>query len=95
MVKKNRSTFPYFGFTQASRMDKTGVEEQTSRITKRCIKGKKKMQGLKAVFSITDLTILKAADVTPCLISGLTPGFREIKNTRYPMERIAPINSGS
>jgi deoxyribose-phosphate aldolase len=57
---KQRSTLPDFRFTP--HVDQVGVEERASRFTKRSIKKESKVQGLKLVLSMIDLTTLEGKD---------------------------------
>lgn len=47
---------------QSSRIDQVGVEERCARFTSRSIKASTKMEGLKKVLSMIDLTTLEGAD---------------------------------
>ena len=54
------STVP--GFTSSPHIDQVGVEERASRFTKRSIKKETKMNGLKLVLNMIDLTTLEGKD---------------------------------
>ena len=41
-----------------TRVDKLGIEDRVSRITKRSLKSEAKLQGLKMILSMIDLTTL-------------------------------------
>jgi deoxyribose-phosphate aldolase len=49
-------------FTQSPRIDQVGVEERATRFTKRSIKNESKMNGLKLVLNMIDLTTLEGKD---------------------------------
>ena len=49
-------------FSLSPRIDQTGVEERTSRFTKRSIKKESKLNGLKLVLNMIDLTTLEGKD---------------------------------
>ena len=49
-------------FSIAPRVDKTGIEERADRITKRSIKKETKVNGLKLVLNMIDLTTLEGKD---------------------------------
>lgn len=60
MKKNQRELIPDFGATLA--VDKVGVEERVARFQTRSIKDEAKMQGLKMVLSMIDLTTLEGKD---------------------------------
>ncbi len=47
------------GFSLSPRIDQVGVEERASRFTKRSIKKESKLNGLKLVLNMIDLTTLE------------------------------------
>ena len=49
-------------FTHSPRIDQVGVEERASRFTKRSIKNETKLNGLKLVLNMIDLTTLEGKD---------------------------------
>ncbi len=51
-------------FSLSPRIDQVGVEERASRFTKRSIKNETKMNGLKLVLNMIDLTTLEGKDTT-------------------------------
>src|SRR5688500_15105414 len=51
-------------FSLSPRIDQVGVEERASRFTKRSIKKESKVQGLKLVLSMIDLTTLEGKDTS-------------------------------
>jgi len=62
MAKRNSATATPPDFTTTPRIDQVGIEERASRVTKRSIKNETKIQGLKMVLSMIDLTTLEGAD---------------------------------
>ena len=58
--KKKDTTIPDFRFTPT--IDKVGVEERTARIQTRSIKGESKIQGMKMILNMIDLTTLEGKD---------------------------------
>src|ERR1700745_1314198 len=65
---KERLVVPDFRFSP--RIDQAGVEERASRFTKRSIKKESKVEGLKLVLSMMDLTTLEGKD-TPGKVKQL------------------------
>lgn len=59
-VTKDRINLPDFNLSP--RIDQVGVEERASRFTKRSIKKESKMNGLKLVLNMIDLTTLEGKD---------------------------------
>ncbi len=57
-----KSVFRVTNFTHPSRIDQVGVEERASRFTKRSIKKESKLNGLKLVLNMIDLTTLEGKD---------------------------------
>ena len=60
-AKGNKPAF-HSGMAQSPPVDQTGVEERASRFTKRSIKKESKVDGLKMVLSMIDLTTLEGKD---------------------------------
>ena len=60
MNKKGRLEIP--DFNQSPSVDKVGVEERVARFQTRSIKNEAKMQGLKMVLNMIDLTTLEGKD---------------------------------
>lgn len=58
--KKKDTPIPDFRFTPT--IDKVGVEERTARIQTRSIKGESKIQGMKMILNMIDLTTLEGKD---------------------------------
>ena len=56
MKTKNKTEL--IDFSQTPKIDKVGVEERVARFQTRSLKGESKMQGLKMVLSMIDLTTL-------------------------------------
>lgn len=61
-MSKARSAYRVPDFRQSPRIDQVGAEERTSRFTKRSIKKEAKVEGLKMVLNMIDLTTLEGAD---------------------------------
>jgi deoxyribose-phosphate aldolase len=59
-VVKERIVVP--DFRSSPRVDQVGIEERASRFTKRSIKKESKVEGLKLVLSMIDLTTLEGKD---------------------------------
>jgi deoxyribose-phosphate aldolase len=57
---KERITIP--DFRLSARIDQVGVEERASRFTKRSIKKESKVEGLKLILNMIDLTTLEGKD---------------------------------
>ena len=57
-----KSLYSVTNFTHPSRIDQVGVEERASRFTKRSIKKETKLNGLKLVLNMIDLTTLEGKD---------------------------------
>ena len=53
-----------------TKVDKVGIEDRINRITKRSLKGSSKIQGLKMILSMIDLTTLEGMD-TPKKVEQL------------------------
>ncbi|MBL4705943.1 MAG: deoxyribose-phosphate aldolase [Flavobacteriales bacterium] len=65
MGKSKALTLPDFkseNFRMSPRVDQVGVNDRISRITSRSIKKESKMQGLKMILNMIDLTTLEGAD---------------------------------
>lgn len=59
---KTKSKTELIDFSQTPKVDKVGVEERVARFQTRSLKGESKMQGLKMVLSMIDLTTLEGKD---------------------------------
>lgn len=59
---KGTNKRPFFDPMKSPAVDKVGVEERVSRFQKRSIKNESKMQGLKMVLNMIDLTTLEGKD---------------------------------
>lgn len=59
---KGTSKRPFFDPMKSPAVDKVGVEERVSRFQKRSIKNESKMQGLKMILNMIDLTTLEGKD---------------------------------
>jgi deoxyribose-phosphate aldolase len=60
MSNKSKLHIPDFRFTPT--IDKVGVEERVARIQTRSIKDEAKLQGMKMVLNMIDLTTLEGKD---------------------------------
>jgi deoxyribose-phosphate aldolase len=78
--KKKESTIPDFRFTPT--IDKVGVEERTARIQTRSIKGESKIQGMKMILNMIDLTTLEGKD-TPGKVKQMCYKANHLHDT-YP-----------
>lgn len=70
MATKIKSIPPIPDFRLSPRVDQVGIEERATRITTRSIKNETKMQGLKMVLNMIDLTTLEGVD-TPGKVKQL------------------------
>lgn len=70
-------------FNQSPKIDKVGVEERVARFQTRSIKNESKMQGLKMVLNMIDLTTLEGKD---------TPG--KVKQMCYKAMHLHDVHSG-
>lgn len=61
-MPKTKSIFSIPDFTLSPRIDQVGAEERASRFTKRSIKKESKMNGLKLILNMIDLTTLEGKD---------------------------------
>src|SRR6476620_5074177 len=80
-VVKERIVLP--DFRSSPRVDHVGIEERASRFTKRSIKKETKVEGLKLVLSMIDLTTLEGKD---------TPG--EVKQLCYKAKHLLDTFEG-
>ena len=84
MAKANsRNTLVIPDFKQSPSVDKVGVEERVARFQTRSIKNEAKLQGLKMVLSMIDLTTLEGKD---------TPG--KVKQMCYKAQHLHDILPG-
>jgi len=75
------------GFSLSPRIDQVGVEERASRFTKRSIKKESKMNGLKLVLNMIDLTTLEGKDAHRAFYEALFAKY-EIRDVT-PLDRVA------
>jgi deoxyribose-phosphate aldolase len=61
-MREEKSLYMIPDFTSTPRIDQVGVEERASRFTKRSIKKETKLNGLKLVLNMIDLTTLEGKD---------------------------------
>lgn len=62
MAKEKKTSTQYPDFTNSPSVDKVGVEERVARFQTRSIKNESKMQGLKMILNMIDLTTLEGKD---------------------------------
>lgn len=77
-------------FTLSPRVDQVGVEERASRFTKRSIKNESKVDGLKLVLSMIDLTTLEGKD-TPGKVKQLCYKARHLMDTYEGLPTVAAV----
>ena len=87
-VVKERIVIPDFRFSP--RVDQVGVEERASRFTKRSIKKESKVDGLKLVLSMIDLTTLEGKD-TPGKVKQLCYKAKHLLDTYEGLPTVAAI----
>src|SRR6185295_18077519 len=61
-MRRSESLVVIPDFSLSPRIDQVGVEERASRFTKRSIKNESKLNGLKLVLNMIDLTTLEGKD---------------------------------
>jgi deoxyribose-phosphate aldolase len=89
MIKLNeRLVIP--DFSLSPRVDQVGVEERASRFTKRSIKNESKIEGLKLVLSMIDLTTLEGKD-TPGKVRQLCYKARHLLDTYEGLPTVAAV----
>lgn len=77
-------------FRLSPRVDQVGVEERASRFTKRSIKKETKVQGLKLVLSMIDLTTLEGKD-TPGKVKQLCYKAKHLLDTYEGLPTVAAV----
>jgi deoxyribose-phosphate aldolase len=77
-------------FRLSPRIDQVGVEERASRFTKRSIKKESKVEGLKLVLSMIDLTTLEGKD-TPGKVKQLCYKAKHLLDTYGGLPTVAAI----
>src|SRR5215831_15774701 len=77
-------------FRLSVRVDHVGVEERASRFTKRSIKKESKVEGLKLVLSMIDLTTLEGKD-TPGKVKQLCYKARHLLDTYEGLPTVAAV----
>src|SRR5215813_14221365 len=87
-VVKERIVIPDFHLSP--RVDQVGVEERASRFTKRSIKKQTKVQGLKLVLSMIDLTTLEGKD-TPGKVKQLCYKAKHLLDTYEGLPTVAAV----
>ncbi|HEY2722694.1 MAG TPA: deoxyribose-phosphate aldolase [Chitinophagaceae bacterium] len=87
-IVKEKIIVPDFRFSP--RVDQVGIEERASRFTKRSIKKESKVQGLKMVLSMIDLTTLEGKD-TPGKVKQLCYKAKHLLDTYEGLPTVAAI----
>ena len=87
-VVTERIVIPDFRFSP--RVDQVGVEERASRFTKRSIKKESKVEGLKLVLSMIDLTTLEGKD-TPGKVKQLCYKAKHLLDTYDGLPTVAAV----
>jgi len=87
-VVTQRIVIPDFRFSP--RVDQVGVEERASRFTKRSIKKESKVEGLKLVLSMIDLTTLEGKD-TPGKVKQLCYKAKHLLDTYEGLPTVAAV----
>src|SRR5215470_14196089 len=87
-VVKERIVVPDFRFSP--RVDQVGVEERASRFTKRSIKKESKVEGLKLVLNMIDLTTLEGKD-TPGKVKQLCYKAKHLLDTYEGLPTVAAV----
>jgi len=82
-ILKKKKSFSIPDFTQSPCIDKVGVEERVARFQTRSIKSEAKMQGLKMVLNMIDLTTLEGKD---------TPG--KVKQMCFKAQHLHDLHPG-
>jgi deoxyribose-phosphate aldolase len=77
-------------FRLSPRVDQVGVEERASRFTKRSIKKESKVEGLKLVLSMIDLTTLEGKD-TPGKVKQLCYKAKHLLDTYEGLPTVAAV----
>jgi deoxyribose-phosphate aldolase len=85
---KERIVIP--DFRLSPRVDQVGVEERAARFTKRSIKKQSKVEGLKLVLSMIDLTTLEGKD-TPGKVKQLCYKARHLHNAYEGLPTVAAV----
>src|SRR5205809_1945692 len=77
-------------FRLSPRVDQVGVEERAARFTKRSIKKDSKVEGLKLVLSMIDLTTLEGKD-TPGKVKQLCYKAKHLHNAYEGLPTVAAV----
>src|SRR4249919_1654248 len=78
------------GFQSSPRIDQVGIEERASRFTKRSIKKESKVEGLRLVLSMIDLTTLEGKD-TPGKVKQLCYKAKHLLDTYEGLPTVAAV----
>src|SRR5437773_564604 len=87
-VVKEKIIIPDFHLSP--RVDQVGVEERASRFTKRSIKKESKVEGLKLVLSMIDLTTLEGKD-TPGKVRQLCYKAKHLNDSYEGLPTVAAV----
>jgi deoxyribose-phosphate aldolase len=87
-VVKERIVVP--DFHSSPRIDQVGIEERASRFTKRSIKKESKVEGLRLVLSMIDLTTLEGKD-TPGKVKQLCYKAKHLLDTYEGLPTVAAV----
>jgi deoxyribose-phosphate aldolase len=87
-VVKERIVVP--DFHSSPRIDQVGIEERASRFTKRSIKKESKVEGLRLVLSMIDLTTLEGKD-TPGKVKQLCYKAKHLLDTYKSLPTVAAV----
>ena len=90
MSKKGKSTLSIPDFSISPNIDKVGVEERVSRFTKRSIKNESKVQGLKMVLNMIDLTTLEGKD-TPSKVKQMCYKAKHLHDAHPGLPTVAAV----
>src|SRR5205809_3917802 len=87
-VVKERIVVP--DFRSSPRVDQVGIEERAARFTKRSIKKDSKVEGLKLVLSMIDLTTLEGKD-TPGKVKQLCYKAKHLHDAYEGLPTVAAV----
>lgn len=77
-------------FSMSPRIDKVGVEERVSRFQKRSVKSSTKLQGLRMILSMIDLTTLEGKD-TPGKVKQMCFKARHLHDVHEGLPNVAAV----
>ena len=88
--KKGTANHRLPDFSRSPRIDKVGVEERVSRFQKRSIKSSAKLQGLRMVLNMIDLTTLEGKD-TPGKVKQMCFKARHLHDVHEGLPNVAAV----